>query len=67
MAEKKVHLTRPSNERRAMCGRTTGIEETDKPAKVTCGSCKKLYNVNKKWYSAAKRKQTLDAKKAGKA
>lgn len=59
---KKVHLTRPSNERRAMCGKTTNIEETSEPRKVTCLACRKLYDANKKWYSAAKRKQTLAAK-----
>lgn len=60
---KKIHLSRPTNERRAMCGRDTNIEETDKPAKVTCIPCKTYYDVNKKWYSAAKRKLTLSKKK----
>lgn len=61
---KKMHLTRPSNERRAMCGRTTNIDETTEPKKVTCLTCKNMYEVNKKWYSAAKRRQTLAAKTA---
>lgn len=61
---KKVHLTRPSNERRAMCGKTTNIEETDKPKKVTCLTCKGMYDVNKQWYASAKRRQTIAKKKA---
>lgn len=61
---KKVHLSRPTNERKALCGKSTGIDETTEPRKTTCLSCSKLYQVNKKWYSAAKRKLTLAAKKA---
>lgn len=67
VSTKKVHLTRPSNERRAMCGKTTNIEETDKPAKVTCAACIKLYEANKSWYSSTKRKLTIAAKKAASA
>lgn len=64
MAEKKkVHLSRPTNERRAMCGKHSRIEETDKPAKVTCLSCKKLYDENRDWYSSTKRKTNAAAKK----
>ncbi len=61
--KKRVHLSRPTNERRTMCGRTSGVEETDVPAKVTCGTCGPMYRKNKKWYSAAKRKQTAAKKK----
>lgn len=61
---KKVHLSRPTNERRTMCGKTSGVEETDQPKKVTCKSCKTLYAGNKKWFASNKRKQTIAAKKA---
>lgn len=61
--KKKVHLSRPTNERRAMCGRTSGIEETDQPKRVTCVSCKGMYQKNKNWYSSTKRKATVAAKK----
>jgi hypothetical protein len=61
--KKKVHLSRPTNERRTMCGRSSGVEETDQPAKVTCGTCRPMYQKNKKWYAAAKRKMTAGKKK----
>jgi hypothetical protein len=66
-SSKKVHLQRPTNERRTMCGRTSGVEETDQPKKVTCIACKKMYDTNKSWYSTAKRKLTVAAKKAASA
>ena len=59
----KMHLSRPTNERKTMCGRGRNVQETDKPAKVTCKTCRALYVTNKKWYSSAKRKLTLAGKK----
>lgn len=58
ISTKKVHLTRPTNERKVMCGRSARIEETDQPRKVTCLTCKKLYVGNKQWYANMKRKLT---------
>jgi len=63
-SKKKVHLSRPTNERRTMCGRTANVEETDKPAKVTCKTCRSQYETNRGWYSSTKRKQTLAKKKS---
>lgn len=60
---KKIHLSRPTNDRRTMCGRTVNVEETDKPAKVTCVTCRGQYNTNKSWYSSQKRKLTASRKK----
>jgi hypothetical protein len=64
---KKVHLTRPTNERRAMCGKSSNIEETDKPKLVTCVTCTAMYEKNKNWFSQQKRKQTIAAKQAASA
>lgn len=59
---RKIHLERPTNERRQMCGQSSGVESTDEPRKATCLACKKLYTKNKKWFSSEKRKRTLAAK-----
>ena len=56
---RKIHLSRPTNERRTMCGRTSGVEETNQPRKVTCKTCCNMYEINKQWYAAAKRRQTI--------
>lgn len=61
--KRKMHLSRPTNERKTMCGRGRNVEETDKPGKVNCKTCLAMYEHNKKWYSAQKRKQTLANKK----
>jgi hypothetical protein len=48
-----VHLTRPGT-KRSMCGRYQ-VEQTDEGRKATCGSCKSLYEKNRKGYAALKR------------
>lgn len=53
---KKVHLTRPTNERRTMCGKTTHVEETDQPRRVTCLTCRGMWAKNKAWYASQRRK-----------
>ena len=47
-----------------MCGRSVNVEETDKPRKVTCKSCRDMYETNKQWFSSAKRKLTIATKNA---